>query len=272
MKKLVQTFLLLSISGTSYAVGFPGPDSFGYEGSTIPLNLRDVSTTGNDVGLDNADDDTATAPIGFSFDYYGSSYTNVEISSNGFITFTPTGDAECCSGESIPDASSPNNIIAGWWEDLDPGEGGIIRTATVGAPGDREFIVGFYDVRDNDDPDNVVNTFEIILHEATGDIELAIEDIQFDDVDDKVVGIENADGTDGIEVIFVESGDPTYTNGDSVISNQGYCFSSGGTVCGAALAGDARNIPAASPIGLALLSAGLFATGLFSRRRIRGRK
>jgi len=116
----------------------------------------------------------------------------------------------------------------------------------------------------NDAPDNVVNKFEIILHEATGDIELAIEDIQFDDVDDKVVGIENTDGTDGIEVIFVESGDPTYTNGDSVISNQGYCFSSGGTVCGAALAGDARNIPAASPIGLALLSAGIRCRTLLS--------
>jgi hypothetical protein len=219
-------FCLFVSAANVYAVPFPGPDSFGYTGTAIPLNLRDVSVTGTDVGLDSADDAVAVVPIGFTFEYYGVSYTQVEISSNGFITFSPTGNSECCSGESIPNTSSPNNYIAGWWEDLDPGAGGIIRTGLIGAPGSRVFVVGFYNVRDYDDPTHVVNTFEIILHEGTNDIELAIQDIQFDDVDNKVVGIENLDGTDGIEIIYVTSNDPAYSNGDSVISNQGYYFSS----------------------------------------------
>lgn len=216
---------LLFLPVNVFAVDFPGPDSFGYTGALIPLNLRDISTTGTDVDFDDEDDGVAVVSIGFSFVFYGVTYTEIEISTNGFITFSPTEESQCCSGEPIPDASDPNNYIAGWWEDLDLGEGGIIRTQLIGTPGNQEFVIGFYGVRDNDDPDNVVNTFEIILHEGSNDIELAIDDIQFDDVDDKVTGIENADGTDGIEVIFVEGDDQSYSNGDSVISNQGYLFS-----------------------------------------------
>ncbi len=252
------------LSTSAQAVSFPGPDSYGYEGTLIPLNLRDVSTTGTDVGLDNVDDDTATTPIGFTFNYYGNNYSQVEISSNGFISFSLTGEDGCCSGDSIPDTDAPNNLIAGWWEDLDPSEGGIIRAQTLGTPGNREFIVGFYDVADYDDPD-VINTFEIILHEATGDIELAIKDVQFDDVDDKVTGIENADGTDGIEVIFVDSDDPNYANGESVLSNQGYCFSTSGTACGSAVS-EARSIPTLSSLGILLLGTALLVTGLLGRR------
>ncbi|MDZ7792101.1 MAG: hypothetical protein U5L08_16685 [Xanthomonadales bacterium] len=246
------------------AVSFPGPDGFGYLGTEIPLNLRDVSATGFDAGLDNADDDTSVVPVGFSFEYYGATYTEVEISSNGFVSFTQTGGSECCSGESIPDSSTPNNMIAGFWEDLDPGEGGIIRTETLGSPGSRQFVIGFYDVPDNDDPANVVNTFEVILHETTNDIELAIQDVQFDDVDDKVVGIENADGTDGIEVIFVESGDPGFSNGDSIIADQGYCFSAGGTLCGIAPAAPALAVPVFNAWSVVILSGLLTLIGLLA--------
>ncbi|HJQ80435.1 MAG TPA: hypothetical protein VJ828_10795, partial [Lacipirellulaceae bacterium] len=148
----------------------------------------------------------------------------VEISTNGFITFTPTGSSHCCSGESIPNSDSPNNFIAGWWEDLDPTEGGIIRRQTLGPAGAREFVVGYYQVRDNDDPENSINTMELILHEASGNIELQYGQIQFEDVDNKVVGIENTSGTDGIEILFMPSNAP-FPNGHIVYRNQGFLIS-----------------------------------------------
>lgn len=248
---------LFGLAANVYAVSFPGPDSY-YTGTLIPLNLRDVSATGTNVGLDDADDEVAVVPIGFPFAFYGMGYTQVEISSNGFITFSPTGSAQCCDGDSIPNTVAPNNYIAGWWEDLAPVHGGIIRTGLIGTPGSRVFVVGFYNVRDLDDFD-VVNTFEIILHEGTNDIELAIQDIQFDDIDDKVVGIENSGGTDGIEVIFVSEGDAGYSNGDSVISNQGYYFT---------YSGPPASIPTLSEWGVIIFVLLMAGTGImFMRRR-----
>lgn len=263
----------LVISTLALAVPFPGPDGFGYTGTLIPLNLRDVTATGVNVGLDDADDDVATVPIGFTFYYYGTPYTQVEVSSNGFMTFSPTGASRCCSGETIPTAGDPENYIAGWWEDLDPGEGlpteGLIRAQTTGSPGSRQFVMGFYDVRDNDDPSNVINTFEMILHESTNDIELQILTIQFDDVDSKVTGIENSTGTDGIEVVFLLSSDPGFSNGDAVISNQGYCFSTSTNNC-IALENVAIPVPALSLWGIITLL-GVMTIGAFVqlRRRVR---
>lgn len=199
-----------------------GPDAFGHLATPVPVNLRDVEAAGNDIGLDSSDDATAVQAIGFDFLFYGASYNQVEISSNGFMSFNLTGEDACCSGETIPTAGgSIDNYIAGYWEDLDPSEGGVIRTLTVGAFGSREFIVGFYDVADNDDPANSVNTFEMILHEGTNNIELQYGQIQFEDVDDKVIGIENAGGTDGLELLFVESSAP-FVNGDILLANQGF--------------------------------------------------
>ena len=206
-------------------IPLPSPDAFGHSISNVPFNLRNVEETGNNTGLDDADDSTATQQIGFDFLFYGISYDAVEVSSNGFLSFNVTGNAACCSGETIPTAGGNiDNFIAGYWEDLAPVIGGVIRTQTAGQAGSREFIVGFYDVADLDDPANSVNTFEIILHEGTNNIELQYGQIQFENVDDKVLGIENFDGTDGLELLFVESSAPL-VNGDLLLSNQGFLIS-----------------------------------------------
>ena len=221
---LLSALVVISFAGLASAVPAPGPDSFGYQVQAIPFDLRDVSVSGVDVGLDNLDDSVALAPIGFSFPFYGVNYSQVEISTNGFITFTPTGNSRCCSGQPIPNPGGADNFIAGWWEDLDPSEGGIIRRQTLGPAGAREFVVGYYEVRDNDDPANSINTMELILHEASGQIELQYGQIQFEDVDNKVVGIENSSGTDGIEILFMPSSAP-FPNGHIVYENQGFLIS-----------------------------------------------
>jgi hypothetical protein len=218
---LSSVVVVIAFAELALAVEAPGPDAFGYQVQAIPFNLRDVSLSGVNVGLDDFDDSAALAPIGFSFPFYGQNYTQVEISTNGFITFTPTGSGHCCSGDPIPNPSGLNNFIAGWWEDLDPTEGGIIRRQTLGSAGARQFVVGYYEVRDNDDPENSINTMELILHEASGNIELQYGQIQFEDVDDKVVGIENSSGTDGIEILFMPASAP-FPNGHIVYQNQGF--------------------------------------------------
>jgi hypothetical protein len=199
----------------------PATDAFGYSGVPVPYDLRDVSATGFNVGLDNSDDATAVVPIGFTFWFYGQPYTEVEISSNGFISFTPTGASGCCSGQSIPSPGGVDNFIAGYWEDLFPGGGGAVRTQTLGPVGAREFVVGYYNVPDLDFPAESINTFEIILYESSHAIELQYDQIQYDRVDNKVVGIENFNGTDGIQLLYVPAS-ASLNNGDLLLSEEGY--------------------------------------------------
>jgi hypothetical protein len=69
----------------------------------------------------------ATFPIGFTFDFYGVSYTDFFVSSNGFLAISGASNG-CCSGQNLPNPTAPNGVIAGWWEDMNPSGGG--RTST----------------------------------------------------------------------------------------------------------------------------------------------
>ena len=69
----------------------------------------------------------ASFPIGFTFDYYGGAYTSFYVSSNGFLSDVDWGPG-CCTGMPLPDTGTPNGVIAGWWEDLNPSAGGTFST------------------------------------------------------------------------------------------------------------------------------------------------
>ncbi len=88
-------------------------------------NFEDISSTGTAVTL--IDDQVSGAlPIGFAFTYYGATFTNFYISSNGFITLPANTNSGCCSGRVLPNTSYPG-MIAGYWTDLYPPGAGSIR-------------------------------------------------------------------------------------------------------------------------------------------------
>jgi MYXO-CTERM domain-containing protein len=73
----------------------------------------------NAFGSTTADDASITVPIGFSFPYYGTNYTQILINSNGFASFT-TGVCTfgCNSAISLPSTTrTPHLVIAPWWDD-----------------------------------------------------------------------------------------------------------------------------------------------------------
>jgi hypothetical protein len=199
----IASFLLWLVTPGAVATPAPGPDDFGYMSTPIPVDLRDVSTTGTPLSL--GDDHVSGAiPIGFSFPFYNNVYDTAFVSSNGFLSFTPTSSG-CCSGQPLPQNEGLNNLVAGFWEDLNPPQGGNIRYETLGSSPNREFVVGFYNVFHyyNYSPVN----FEMILHE-NGNIELQYGDAPSDGGTHSV-GIENADGTIGLQVAY---GDVSFLN------------------------------------------------------------
>jgi len=162
---LLATVFLIASAGLAGASNFPGPDEFGYTGVEIPTTLRDISSTGLNPDVSN---DAMSVPIdiGFTFNYYGNPYSEFQISPNGFITLGSGLYEPFAEAMPIPTLEPPNNFIAGYWSDLNPEYGGVIRYQTVGSEPNRELIVGFYNVRYNNPWQIMEVTFEIILHEV----------------------------------------------------------------------------------------------------------
>ena len=57
-------------------------------------------------------------PIGFTFEFYGQSYSQFKVGSNGFISFDPAAPTGCCDGDPIPNVSTfePRNSIYAIWD------------------------------------------------------------------------------------------------------------------------------------------------------------
>jgi hypothetical protein len=109
--------------------GAGGPDSFGYlwkdsndpDGPEFIWNDITGSTNAHQVTawLGNKDDGiTEAIPIGFNFDFYGNSFSEIFISTNGFVSLENMLIAHALN-EPVPFAEEPNNIICPLWDDLD---------------------------------------------------------------------------------------------------------------------------------------------------------
>ena len=92
------------------------------------------------VGPTCDDCDLEGVPLGFSFNFFGQTFTSINISSNGFLSFTDNY-SWCCAGEVLPSWSAPQNLIAVAWMDWYPlgDENGTITYETRGTAPDRRF-------------------------------------------------------------------------------------------------------------------------------------
>ena len=83
--------------GHPVQLGAGGPDEFGYswidsnEPGGPTFDWTDISGVGTEVPLD--DDQGATVPLPFNFEFYGEDQTEVTIGSNGYLTFGGEGSA-----------------------------------------------------------------------------------------------------------------------------------------------------------------------------------
>ncbi len=183
------------------------PDSFGYtctdsDEGDVAYNFEDIAGTGTPITLGD-DQVSPLIPLGFTFNFYGTDYTNLYVSSNGFLSFTDASDNGCCTGDPIPSAGTPNTIIAAWWEDLDPGEGGTVHYQTLSTGAGNVFIVQFTDIQHF--PSGNATTFQFKLFEGSNNIEAHYMTTPSDGGTHSV-GIENQTGTVGLQYFLGTSG------------------------------------------------------------------
>lgn len=94
------------------------------------------------TGLTTDDRYTGIIPIGFTFNYYGTSYTNCVIGANGMINFDLSLAGSYCPwpiSAALLGNTSAYNCICGPWCDIDPALGGTITYATSGTAPYRRF-------------------------------------------------------------------------------------------------------------------------------------
>ena len=206
------------VSGRAAKAAFPsplasgGPDAYGYRfvDSNEPggpvFQWVDVSETGTPVFTGGEDDDNAfPVEIGFPFTFYGQTFTQAAVGTNGHVYFQDAylGLSNVCI-PGTPSYDVTENFIAAYWNDLviEPGN---VYTQTLGSAPNRRFVVQFQDVvfYDCEDTTEPNLSFEVILSEADGSILLqylsAVDDCSYYDYgEDATVGIQR-DPTLGLE-------------------------------------------------------------------------
>ena len=161
-----------SVATTSYTI------------STTPYTP--YSFTGGTPVLVNIDDTwSPVVNMPFCFQFFGNTYNQFIIGSNGLIsfdvvTYTPSSYCQWPISNSIPSNLNPLNSIMAPYEDIDPGIGTPtsatdINWAVYGTAPCRYMVINYNDVA-MFSCTSLITTSQIVLHETTNIIDIYIKD------------------------------------------------------------------------------------------------
>jgi gliding motility-associated-like protein len=170
-------------------------------GNSVTLNASHQARTPIPIAVID-DQYTGVLTIGFPFTFYGNTYSQCVVSSNGYISFN-TANAGAFSPFQITTAIPGNvatyNSILAAYADWDPSVGGTIDYATVGTAPNRKFVVTFcalplYSFSCN----SLLGTFQVIMYETSNiiDIHLGRKPVcPTSNGGASIEGIQNSNGT-----------------------------------------------------------------------------
>ena len=174
--------------------------------------FQDISASGQ-VLLENCDDCSKALDIGFPFTYYGRTYTQVYVSSNGFVVpgganAFLSGRVGCCNGADIPYFDTIEGVFSLWWTDLSMApqelsiaaeEYGKIYYQLLGSPGSRVLIIQFHQMSHFHNLSAPgVSTFQLKLFEADNSVEFHYQQLTANPAI-HTIGIENPRQDGGIK-------------------------------------------------------------------------
>jgi len=191
--------------------GAGGPDASGYRWvDSAELGGPTYSYEGVNGPRVAFSDDSVSGPhpIGFSFRYYGQSYTQFWVSSNGFMTLTNNRSSGCCSGYALGGGRGYGSMIAGYWTDL-LGSAGTYQTR--GEAG-RRVLVYQQEGREYSRGPSV--QYQIKLYENSGAVEIHV----------RTAGVQSHNASIGIQNQARNVG-LTYRSGRFSINNTAVRFS-----------------------------------------------
>ena len=186
----------VTLTATCLATG--ATDS--YLVSSIPFAPPYPVTSGTPFSL-GTDDIWSSSPISlpFNFCYFGQSYNQLWVGSNGVITFSNPGSTYCpwSFSATAPSSSLIMNAIFGVYHDIDPSVCGNIRYSILGSYPCRTFVFNFDQVC-HFSCTSIKTTSQIVLYEGTNVVEIYIHNKPLCSSwngGNALVGIQNSTGT-----------------------------------------------------------------------------
>lgn len=187
---LFQLFTIHSFNAQGPVTLCLGQDTTVCPGQTVVINNCNSGTTpGTSAGLylnaptnvTLSDDSwSAAVSMGFTFNFYGTNYTQCVIGSNGLISFNLANAGGYCPWSlagvgTLPNAgfAAAKNTIMLTYQDINPSLGGQIQYQTIGTAPNRKFVVLYKNIM-MFSCTSQCNYMAIVLYETTNVFELHI--------------------------------------------------------------------------------------------------
>jgi len=201
---------LLANQGGKDNYGYMWTDSKSPTENSIEYDWIDVKD-GTSIFPDVTNNLDAYMPVSlpFNFTFYGTQYSQIWVSSNGFISFTDPGSS-FPENDTIPSASAPNYIIAAYWDDLDADGNDNAYYKTIGSAPNRQFVIQWDKFKQNNSTSSSSEiTFEVILYEHSNLIKIQYNYVSSASADSTngnsaTVGIKS--GNDGVLYSYNQEG------------------------------------------------------------------
>jgi hypothetical protein len=165
----------------SYAAGGPAYGWVDVSGGTAI-----TFTGGNDDGYSGA------IALPSPFFYYGSNYSNIYASTNGFLSFTAL-TSYYAANTALPNSALPNNTLAAFWDDL------VVSGSVkyLNDAGNNRFVVQYDSVYSYGASSSRIY-FQILLNYADSTVVYQYKRVTSNAQTDISVGTENSGGTAGL--------------------------------------------------------------------------
>ena len=238
----VETLFFDLVVGDPDSTDPGGPDPYGYfaydDGDagyppTQAYNWIELDPnyggSGAATRLDLPDDSTTTGiALPFDFTFYGETYDEVAICSNGWLSFEANTWLSNFRNWDLPSPIGPHSMICPYWDDLKDTTDTILDIYYWHDPSGK-FIVEWSRVHNRYiTSENRMETFEVILYDPavqsgpTGDGDILYQYLEVNDVDLQnnfsTVGIQDWDHLMGLEYVFSENYDVNVTS--AVLHNE----------------------------------------------------
>ena len=187
-----------------------GPDDDGNlwadsdDESSIPVDWIDISSIGTQLSFSQNDEAADPINIGFDYSFYGQSYAQCFINANGWVGFGSDNDA--WENTSVPNTSAPRPAIFGFWDDLNPVNDQCNEYCSGNVyyhSNSERLVISFEEVAHWwTNNENSYYSFQMVLHPG-GDLNLNYGSIT--GTHSATIGMQNANGTDGLELSFNDS-------------------------------------------------------------------
>lgn len=202
---------------------YTGPDQYGYYAYSSDdyfdqapvFNWFEIDGTGTPLNIVGLGDYTETVNLPFTFNYYGIGYSQLRISTDGWIAFG-SGTQTSSVNAGLPHNDAINCMAAGFWDDLydsETVEGNIYYYNDIA---NHRFIVEWDSIARNDfGSEHSVEIFQAVLYDPdyypteTGDGDIIFFYKQVETPHSSTIGIENHSQDIGLQYLFDNTYDPT---------------------------------------------------------------